>query len=148
MADFLGISMEVIKSGDAKGGPSFLKPMEKKMLRNQERLVADSFGWFKGLVGQRRKLVGQDLNKVTEGELYTGRMALELGLIDGIGAQRQALIYLQTKGKKFQNIQVKDWSLDESLEPFWSNFFGLSYLYSLGRKIKLLQQPMLFSIAG
>ena len=43
LAENLGISLQVIKSSEAKGGPNFFKPMDKKSMKNQEALVNDSF---------------------------------------------------------------------------------------------------------
>ena len=148
LAETLGISLEVIKSSDAKGGPNLLKPMDKKSYKNHELLVHDSYMWFKGLVSDRRKIFGNDLEAVSQGELYTGRMALELNLIDGIGAQDLALEYLQSQGTKFSNIEIKDWSLRKTPKTFWNTIFGLSNLNYLRNKIKFIQIPMLYSIAS
>ena len=46
LAETLGIKLKVIKSSEAKGGPSLLKPMEKQSLKNHEMLVNDSFFFF------------------------------------------------------------------------------------------------------
>ena len=75
-------------------------------------------------------------------------MALELNLIDGIGAQDLALEYLQSQGTKFSNIEIKDWSLRKTPKTFWNTIFGLSNLNYLRNKIKFIQIPMLYSIAS
>ena len=148
LAKNLGISLTVIKSSEAKGGVNFLKPMDKKLLQNQELLVRDSFIWFKQLVSDRRTLVGKDLENVSQGELFTGRMALELNLIDSIGSLDQAIEYLQSQGKKFDDIEIKDWNQNENPKSFWNALFGLSNLKYLRNKIKFMQTPMLFSIVS
>ena len=148
LAKNLGISLTVIKSSEAKGGVNFLKPMDKKLLQNQELLVRDSFIWFKQLVSDRRTLVGEDLENVSQGELFTGRMALELNLIDSIGSLDQAIEYLQSQGKKFDDIEIKDWNQNENPKSFWNTLFGLSNLNYFRNKIKFMQTPMLFSIVS
>jgi protease-4 len=148
LAESLGISLNVIKSSEAKGGPSLLKPMNEQSLKNHQVLVQDSFLWFKRLVSDRRKLVGDDLENVSKGELYTGRTALELGLIDGIGAKDKALEYFNSKGKKFYNLEIKDWSSSEKPSSFWGNVFGLSNLNFLKNRIKSMEAPLLFSIVS
>ena len=148
LAKNLGISLTVIKSSEAKGGVNFLKPMDKKLLQNQELLVRDSFIWFKQLVSDRRTLVGKDLENVSQGELFTGRMALELNLIDSIGSQEQAIEYLQSQSKKFDDIEIKDWNQNENPKSLWNALFGLSNLNYFRNKIKVMQTPMLFSIVS
>lgn len=148
LADFLGISMEVIKSGEVKGGVNFLEPINKQTLKNQERLVNDSFIWFKGLVSERRGLVGVKLDTVSKGQLFTGRMALDLGLIDAIGSSYQALEYFESQGKKFEGIATKDWSIKQNKNSLFIDFFGLSNLVTVGKKMQFMKSPMLFSIAG
>ena len=145
LAKNLGISLTVIKSSEAKGGVNLLKPMDKKLLQNQELLVRDSFIWFKQLVSDRRALVGEDLENVSQGELFTGRMALELNLIDSIGSLDQAIEYLQSQGKKFDDIEIKDWNQNENPKSLWNALFGSSNLNYFRNKIKFMQTPMLFS---
>ena len=148
LAKNLGISLKVIKSSEAKGGPNFLKPMDKKSLKNQELLVHDSFVWFKQLVSDRRGLDGEDLENVSQGELFTGRMALELNLIDSIGSQDQAIEYLESQDTKFNNIEIKDWNPSENPKSLWNTLFGSSNLNFFRNKIKFMQTPMLFSIVS
>lgn len=148
LAEKLGISLKVIKSSEAKGGPSLLKPMDNKSLKNHELLVHDSYMWFKQLVSKRRELIGVELDRVSEGELYTGRMALELGLIDAVGAADEGLDYIQSQGEKFNDIEIKDWSLEQTQNSIWNSFFGISNLNYLKNKIKLASTPILFSIAS
>ena len=148
LADSLGISLKVIKSSDAKGGPNFLTSMNEKSLKNHKALVNDSFIWFKSLVSSRRNIVGADLENVSQGELYTGRMALKLGLIDAIGSKDHAIEYFNSQGTKFNNIEIKDWTLTENPRSFWNKIFGLSNLSYFHNKIKFMRTPTLFSIAS
>ena len=148
LADFLGVSMQVISSGKAKGGMNPLEPPNENILKNQELLVNDSFMWFKNLVSERRKLNGKDLDKVSGGQLFTGRMALELGLIDALGSASKALKYFQTQGSIFKDMDVKDWSSKQNSNSRWKDFLG--FMPNISRKtgINLFQSPILFSIAG
>ena len=148
LAEFLGVSMQVVKSGEVKGGSNFLEPLNNNVIKNQELLVNDSFVWFKELVSQRRKLKGEELDKVSKGQLFTGRMALELGLVDEIGSLDQILKYFQNQGQEFKDIRVVDWSLQENYNSIWNTIFGFDNPFSEGNKIKVKQSPMLFSIAG
>jgi protease-4 len=69
----------------------------------------DSFAWFKAIVSERRNLNGDALDKVADGRAFTGRQALELGLIDQIGGDAEARAWLQqTKGIS-TSLPVRDW---------------------------------------
>jgi protease-4 len=148
LANMLGVSLKVIKSSEAKGGPNLLQPLDKKVLKNQEVLVQDSFIWFKELVSDRRNILGAALENVSQGELYTGRMALELELIDGIGSDDQAIEYFRSQGPKFNDIEIKDWSSSESKKSFWNSVLDVQGINYFKNKIKFMQMPMLFSIAS
>ena len=148
LAEVLGISMQVVKSGEAKGGTNFFEPMNENIIKNQEVLVNDSFVWFKELVSQRRKLNGLELDKISKGQLFTGRMAVELGLIDAIGSSDQAIEYFQSQGPEFKGVGLVDWTLKKETPSFWSKFLGLGHTTSIANKFKFMQSPRLFSIAS
>ena len=82
----LGIERRLHTAGEKKGildpfSPE--RPEEVELLKSLQRDVHDS---FKDIVRERRagKLKG-DEDALFNGEFWTGRRALELGLIDGIG---------------------------------------------------------------
>ena len=147
LAEFLGVSMQVIKSGEAKG-PNFLEPLSENLIKNQEMLVNDSFVWFKELVSERRELKGVELDAVSKGQLFTGRMALELGLIDYIGSVEQAIEYFQVLGAEFTDINIIDWSLEQKSNSIWKMLLGLNKRTAGQNNIKLIKSPILFSIAS
>ena len=75
-------------------------------------------------------------------------MALKLNLIDSIGSLDQAIEYLQSQDKKFDDIEIKDWNQNENPKSLWNALFGLSNLNYFRNKIKFMQTPMLFSIVS
>ena len=147
LAEFLGVSMQVIKSGEAKAA-NFLEPLNDTLIKNQELLVNDSFTWFKELVSERRDLQGLELERVSKGQLFTGRMALDLGLIDSIGSLDDALEYFQRIGSEFKDLNVINWSQKQKSSPIWEMFLGLNNFGVVRNKIKLIQSPVLLSIVG
>ena len=46
------------------------------------RMVDDSFAWFVDLVADRRKLPREDVLRLADGSIYTGRQALQAKLVD------------------------------------------------------------------
>jgi ClpP class serine protease len=88
----LGVSRRLYTSGESK---ALLDPFLAEDPRGIKRLTAlqqDIHDGFKDIVRQRRgaRLKGEDATLFT-GDIFTGRRALEHGLIDGIGELRGTL---------------------------------------------------------
>ena len=85
------IRQEVIKSGPYKDIGSPFRPMtdeERKMLGD---FVDDVYDQFVATVVQSRKLKKEDVLKLANGMIYTGKRALELKLIDKLGTLDDAV---------------------------------------------------------
>ena len=86
------------------------------------RIVKDSYDWFRGLVRDRRHLDPELLQKVSDGRVFTGRQAVELKLIDGLGDEQAAIDWLA----KEKNIDAKTPVRDYPLSP---RFGDLPFLH-------------------
>ena len=78
----------------------------------EEALVAESYRWFRGLVGERRGLEGAALDAVANGGVFTGRLALENGLIDEIGGEPEALAWLELRDAGLARLPVREWEVE------------------------------------
>ncbi|MEL7469944.1 MAG: signal peptide peptidase SppA, partial [Pseudomonadota bacterium] len=76
LMEMIGVGVTRIKSAPLKAEPSVTEVPSPAALKAQEALIADMFGWFRGLVEERRGLSGEALNRVTDGRAFTGRQAL------------------------------------------------------------------------
>lgn len=94
LLEILGVEVNLVRSAPLKGEPSFTQSPTPEALAAQETLILDMFGWFRDLVTERRGLEGPALARVTDGRAFTGRQALELGLIDAIGDEETARDWL------------------------------------------------------
>ena len=149
LAQLLGISVDIIKSGDLKGGSHILKGMDEKERVANEILVNESFMWFKKLVSERRKINVTSLDKISDGRLFTGRMALDLGLIDSIGSTEEAITHLKSEAEDLVDLPIKSWnSQDNSGLSLWEKFLGFPDTSTLVRKVQSRLGPILFSIAS
>src|SRR5262249_14459389 len=74
----VGVKFEAIKSSPLKAAPNGLEPTTPEAHAAIEALVVDSYRWFKDIVKDRRKLEGEDLDRVTDGRVFTGRQAISL----------------------------------------------------------------------
>ena len=95
LAKKIGISTEVIKSGDLKASPSPLEKMTPKAREQMEKIVQEISKNFINLVKKERKLDNNKTQLISDGRIFTGQSALQIGLIDSIGNIKEAKEYLK-----------------------------------------------------
>ena len=94
LLDKLGVEVREVKSAPLKAEPSFFNstpPAAEAML---QRLVDDSFRWFVDLVADRRPMSRQEVERVADGSVFSGRQAVALRLVDAIGGEDEARLWL------------------------------------------------------
>ena len=116
LLDKIGVSMEEIKSSPLKAEPSPFHPASEEAKAMINNMIVDSYAWFVDLVADRRKLPREDVLKLADGTIFTGRQALKMKLIDQLGGDDEIRAYLATKnvGKELPEI---DWN-KKSSTPF------------------------------
>ena len=95
LMDKVGVKFESIKSSPLKAAPNGFEPTSEEARAAMAALIADSFDWFKALVKDRRSLSDEELAKVDDGRVFTGRQGLPLKLVDAIGGEREAIAWLE-----------------------------------------------------
>lgn len=83
--EMLGIDYEAIKSGEFKdmGHPGReLTDRERELL---QLMVDDIYEQFVDTVIEGRQMPEEKVRELADGRVFTGRQALELGLVDGLG---------------------------------------------------------------
>jgi protease-4 len=118
----VGIKVEEVKSSPLKAAPNGFEPTSPEARAAIEAIVLDSYAWFKDLVKDRRKLSDEQLARVSDGRVFTGRQAVPLKLVDEIGNERTARDWLA----KQKNIPISTPVRDYSLQP---RFSELSFLH-------------------
>jgi len=112
----VGVKVEEVKSSPLKAAPNGFEPTSAAARAAIADLVSDSYAWFKGLVQERRKLDDAELAKVSDGRVFTGRLAGPLKLVDLIGGEREAIEWLETNKGVAKKLPVRDWKKKSSLE--------------------------------
>jgi len=100
-----------------KAEPSpFHEPPEeaKTMIRS---MIMDTYDWFVDLVADRRKLSREEVLKLADGSIFTGRQALAVKLVDRLGGDEEIRAYLKERGID-ENLPVADWRAPSSSTPF------------------------------
>ena len=109
-------------------------------------MVADSYTWFRGLVGERRGLSGNALDAVANGGVFTGRLALGNGLIDEIGGEPEAIAWLESREAGLADLPVRDWEVERA-RPLVARLLGrIAPSGGILGEISLRSGPKLYSI--
>ncbi|MEL6582433.1 MAG: signal peptide peptidase SppA [Pseudomonadota bacterium] len=104
LMDRLGVEMETFRSSELKGGPSPFRDSSEAERNAEAAIVTDAFAWFRDLVATDRGLSGTELDAVANGQVFTGRQALTLGLIDEIGGLEEAESWLASVDSSFADL--------------------------------------------
>lgn len=95
----LGITAEAITSGPLKDQPSLTRPLSDEGRQVLKGVVMDMYDQFVGMVASGRHIDVARVRELADGRVYTGRQALKLGLVDAIGGEHDARLWLaQEKG--------------------------------------------------
>jgi protease-4 len=107
----VGVKVEEVKSSPLKAAPNGFEPTSPEAREALDALVKDSYAWFKGLVKERRGLDDAQLEKVSDGRVFTGRQAVDLKLIDELGDEKAAVAWLVAQKNVQKDLPVRDYKL-------------------------------------
>ena len=114
----VGVTLESIKSSPLKAAPNGFEPTSEAARDAIASLIADSFAWFKDLVKDRRQLSDEELARVDDGRVFTGRQGIPLKLADAIGGEREAIEWLQKEKGVAKDLPVRDWKPEPGFAGF------------------------------
>ena len=107
----VGVKVEEIKSSPLKAAPNGFEPTSPEARAAIDALVKDSYGWFRGLVKDRRGMDDAQIEKVADGRVFTGRQAVELKLVDALGDEKTAVAWLEANKNIKKGLTVRDYAL-------------------------------------
>jgi len=137
----IGIQTQVIKSGSHKDMASVFKkltPQEREILQS---VLDDVHNQFIQAVSDGRNMAVEDIRKLADGRIFTGKKALELGLIDELGNMEDAIMVagkltgiqgepeVVTRKEKFSVFDLLKGKIPEKI--FGSVFSGIELKYLL-----------------
>jgi protease-4 len=124
----LGVAVETVKSGPFKAEPSPLTKMTPAVRKATQALVDDMQEMFLAMVAEGRRIDRAKVLELADGRIFTGRMAVENGLVDAIGGEREGIDWLEKERKITADLPVRDVKLLQKVENW------LDYASSLIRK--------------
>lgn len=114
----VGVKVEAVRSSPLKAMPSGVEPTSPEARAALEETIAESYRWFRGLVGERRQLSGDALAKVADGRVFTGRQAIDLKLIDALGGEDAAVTWLEAEKGLAKGLKVLPYVIRQPLNRF------------------------------
>ena len=130
----LGVSAESIASGPLKDQPSPVKPLSPEGRAQIRRLVMETYDWFVRLVAERRQMPRERVVALADGRVYTGRAAVENGLIDALGGVEDARDWLAEKKGIPADLPLRDIPPEPPREG-WEGLTGRAFAALFGKSL-------------
>ncbi|MGB7063214.1 MAG: signal peptide peptidase SppA [Candidatus Zixiibacteriota bacterium] len=87
----IGLKFEVVKRGEIKDIGSMNRSMTKRERESLQSVVDDTYDQFVDVVAENREMEREEVVKIADGSIFTGRQARELGLVDKLGNLQDAI---------------------------------------------------------
>ena len=87
----IGVKFEVVKKGEIKDVGSIDRSMTKRERESLQSVVDDTYEQFVEVVVESRGVEKEDVLKIADGSVFTGRQARALGLVDELGNLQDAI---------------------------------------------------------
>jgi protease IV len=120
----IGVNAEAITSGPLKDQPSFTRPLSPQGRDVLQGLVMDMYDQFVGMVVSGRHMDDARVRELADGRAYTGRQALKLGLVDAIGGEQDARLWLAKQKSVSADLPVEDVSTSGLASRAFSSSLG------------------------
>ncbi len=142
----LGLKSTVLKAGKYKDVGSPVREMTPAEISLIQGVVDDIHAQFIEVVVLNRKIPREEIEKVADARIFTGRQALEAGLVDDIGNMEYAIdtaadlagiegkpevVYPDKKSEGLLRYIVSE-TLSSFLAELRQGRFGIDYLYGTG----------------
>jgi protease IV len=141
----LGLKASTVKSGKFKDIGSPIREMTTEEKALIQELVDDIYDQFLDMVARDRNIPKENLRKIADGRIFTGRQALKLGLVDYLGDMGYAVtlagemsgitgkpevVYPKKKGSRFWDYLFREMftALEHEMLGKREQFNGILYL--------------------
>lgn len=91
LMDKVGVEVTTIKSGKSKDLGNPFRDMTGEERAIFQGIVDETYAHFVGIVSAGRGLPEERVRELADGRVYTGEKAMELGLVDALGYERDAI---------------------------------------------------------
>ncbi|OPY62477.1 MAG: putative signal peptide peptidase SppA [Pelotomaculum sp. PtaU1.Bin065] len=118
--DKLGISEQTFKSGPYKDMGSYSRPATAEERAIFQSMIDDIYNQFVDAVAKGRHKEVLEVKQLADGRVFTGRQAMEIGLVDQLGDFHDAVLL----AGKLAGISGEPAIAELGSNSIWRNFFG------------------------
>lgn len=115
MANDLGVTFDSVKTGRFADTLTISRPKTEAELAMIQRAVDWVYGEFVGKVVDARKLDRKFVEEIAQGRVWSGREALQLGLVDEIGGLQAALAHAAKEAELGDDYRVTEFPRKKEL---------------------------------
>ena len=106
LMDKIGVQYETIKSGKLKDSGSLFRNLTKEERVYFQELIDDLHSQFEMVVSQERQIPIKEIAKYATGRVYSGKQAVNAGLIDILGTFEDAVHLAAKKAGYFDTPEI------------------------------------------
>lgn len=138
----MDVNVHEMKRGERSllgSGHRDLAPADRKVI---EDLILDTYEQFLDRVAEGRKMPKKEVRKIAGGRIYTGRDALEIGLVDRLGGLNDAILAVREMADipKSAEVKIVHYPRPSSLGELAESLFGLQAMMNVA---EMAQRPAL-----
>lgn len=91
MKNKLGVTFDEVKNAPYADEPTTSRPLTPQEAQRMQNSVDTIYGMFKNHVSEGRRLSPSDVDTISQGRVWTGSDALDIGLVDALGGIDRAV---------------------------------------------------------
>ncbi len=111
-----GITWDVVQTGKFADIDSSVRPKTDAELAIYQKSVAQVYNLFLQKVAEYRKLPQEEVQKIAQGRVWSGKEALKNGLIDQIGGLESAISFAAEKAELGEDWQIAEFPQNKTWE--------------------------------
>lgn len=119
LLDRIGVTADTITSGPMKDQSQPFVPLKPEGRAMLQGVVDDLFDQFVAIVAKGRHRPMEEIRKLADGRPYTGRQALPLHLVDQLGDEKQARLWLGAQIRDGKTMPVREVSTQKPPKTVW-----------------------------
>jgi len=123
LLDTIGVKPVIIKSGPLKAQPNPMETFSDDAKAVTQAVVQDFFDMFVDMVVERRGLDRAKVIGLSDGRVFSGRQAKNIGLVDALGGEDEARSWLAENKDVPDSLPLVDVKIKHDEEP-WRDFIS------------------------
>ncbi len=111
-----GVTWDIVKTGRLADIDSNFRPKTEAELAIYQKSVSKTYDLFLNKVAEYRHLPQKKVAEIAQGRIWSGKEAVNIGLVDRIGGLEKAIAYAAEKAKLGKNWQLEEYPQPNRLE--------------------------------